>query len=344
MKDGWRFTLPRQAPAAQPGPPIPDLSPEARRKQALKWHEHVRDHVRLTLRGRAMEVIRRVATGAWNDGFIHAGNLAYMSLVAIFPFFIVGAAIFALLGEADQAASITWILAGMPPAVRGALEPVARDVIVARSGWVLWAGAAVALWTVGSLIETLRDILRRAYGTRATLSFWHYRLISTGIIIIAVILLIASLLAQVAIGTAQEVIDARIPDFSDLLAQLALSRLVPAATLYLSLHLLFFALAPAAYRHRRYPKWPGALLVTLWSMAVTVNLPRVLRLMASWDLTYGSLAGIMIALFFFWLVGLGIVIGAELNAALAITPEEQAVLEKAGAEGDRDQSEGDASA
>ena len=32
----------------------------------------------------------------------------------------------------------------------------------------------------------------------------------------------------------------------------------------------------------------------------------------------------MIALFFFWLVGLGMVMGAELNAALAETPEEEA--------------------
>jgi membrane protein len=31
----------------------------------------------------------------------------------------------------------------------------------------------------------------------------------------------------------------------------------------------------------------------------------------------------MVALFFFWLVGLGVVIGAELNAALAETPEEE---------------------
>ena len=45
--------------------------------------------------------------------------------------------------------------------------------------------------------------------------------------------------------------------------------------------------------------------------------------MFSYDPTYGSLAGIMIVLFFFWLVGLGMVMGAELNAALAETPEEE---------------------
>jgi membrane protein len=56
---------------------------------------------------------------------------------------------------------------------------------------------------------------------------------------------------------------------------------------------------------------------------VTTLLPMVLRSFFTYDLTYGSLAGIMVALFFFWLVGLGVVIGAELNAALAETPEEE---------------------
>ena len=37
----------------------------------------------------------------------------------------------------------------------------------------------------------------------------------------------------------------------------------------------------------------------------------------------------MIALFFFWLVGLGMVVGAELNAALAETPEERDMLGQA---------------
>ena len=58
-------------------------------------------------------------------------------------------------------------------------------------------------------------------------------------------------------------------------------------------------------------------------MAVTIALPPAIRQFFSYDMTYGSLAGIMIALFFFYLVGLGVVIGAELNAALAETPEEE---------------------
>jgi membrane protein len=269
-------------------------------------------------------VAKRVLVGTYNDGFIHAGNLAYMAVLAIFPFFITGAAIFSVIGEQSQrAASINAVLYALPPVVGDVIGPVARSVIAQRSGWLLWAGGLVGLWTVGSLIETIRDVLRRAYGTEATAAFWKYRLLSTGIIIAAVVLLMLSLIAQVIIGAAQEVIDAYFPQLGDLLGSLALSRLVPAFGLYGSLYLLFYTLTPHAYRQRRYPKWPGALLVAGWWILVAIALPPLLRTVFSYNLTYGSLAGIMIALFFFWLVGLGMVMGAELNAALAETPEEQ---------------------
>jgi membrane protein len=112
--------------------------------------------------------------------------------------------------------------------------------------------------------------------------------------------------------------------------QLATSRLAPAVVIYASIYLLFLSLTPQQYSGRAYPKWPGALLVTLWWLAVTVALPNLLRMFFTYDLTYGSLAGVMIALFFFWLVGLGLVTGAELNAALAVTPEERELLGRVG--------------
>ena len=239
-------------------------------------------------------------------------------MLAIFPFFILGAAVFSAIGEeSERAATIDAILFALPPVVGNVIEPVARDVVEARSGWLLWIGAAIGLWTVSSLIETIRDILRRAYGTEATLAFWRYRLISFGLITGAVIVLILSLIAQVMIGTAQQVISAYLPWLSDVMNDLSFSRIIPAIGLYLSILMLFVSLTPESYRGRQYPKWPGALMVTAWWVGVTIALPPVLKRFFAYDLTYGSLAGIMIALFFFWLVGLGMVIGAELNAALA---------------------------
>jgi membrane protein len=313
---------------------IPSLSPEARRREARGLRHRVSRSVGPG--SRAFEVFKRTLLGAWNDGFIHAGNLAYMAVLAIFPFFITGAALFSAFGEEqERIAMVDTVLFALPPVVGNVLEPVARDVVEARSGWLLWAGAIVGLWTVGSLIETIRDILRRAYGTHATLAFWRYRLMSSGIIVAAVIVLLLSLIAQVLIGAAQEVIDAYMPQFGDAIGGLELTRLIPAFGLFGSIYFLFYSLTPQRYRARRYPKWPGALATTLWWIGVSIAMPPVLHNFFSYDLTYGALSGIMIALFFFWLVGLGLVVGAELNAALAVSPEEEEAG-RAGAEVEKD--------
>jgi membrane protein len=142
----------------------------------------------------------------------------------------------------------------------------------------------------------------------------------------AVIALIFALLAQVALSTAQQVVEVRFPWLSNLASILNLSMFLPPVIIYASLFLLFYTLTPSAYRIRRYPKWPGALLVTVWWVAVSSALPNVLHRFFTYDLTYGSLAGVMIALFFFWLVGLGMVVGAELNAALTESPEERDLI------------------
>ena len=325
-------------PPGDPGAPlaiVPDLSPEARRQRAERWSDGV--GARLDRQfgpgSRPHRVFTRVWTGAWNDGFIHAGNLAYTTIVALFPFFITVAAVFSAVGEPqEREASIRAFLLAVPPVVARALAPVAHDVVEARQGWLLWVGGLVGLWTVGSLVETIRDILRRAYGTPAAQAFWRYRLLSTGIIMLAVVALMFSLLGQVALSAMAQVIDSRFPTASAVLDDIALGRIAPALVLFLSLWLLFLSLTPERYRGRAYPKWPGALLVTLWWVLVSIGLPWVLRWIFHYDLTYGSLAGVMIALFFFWLVGLGMVAGAELNAALVESPEERGVIGRAGAE------------
>jgi membrane protein len=136
-------------------------------------------------------------------------------------------------------------------------------------------------------------------------------------------MLVLGLLTQVLIGTVEEVIDAWFPQLLHVVDTLALSRIVPVVAVFFSVFMLFLALTPHRYRGKRYDKWPGAALVTLWWLGVTLAFPPLLRMLFSYSLTYGSLAGIMITLFFFWLIGLGMVAGAELNAALAVSPEEE---------------------
>ncbi len=298
-------------------------SPEARRKRLAKTKARLG-----TIKGRfrrgshTYEVIKRVAIGVYSDGFIHAGNLAFLALLSIFPFVIVAAAVARLFGGTEEGMhAVNALLVTMPKDVAEVLQRPIRDVLEARSGGLLWLGALIGLYSTGSFIETIRDIIRRAYGVTYSRPFWEYRLGSAGMIIAAVIVAMMAFALSVLMSSVQTFIVQRIPGAEDLVGLLTLLQAAPALALFGSLYVLFYVLTPKRYRVGNCPKWPGAAFVAGWWILTTALLPVALSSLGSYDLTYGSLAGVTIALMFFFIIGLGLVIGAELNAARAETPE-----------------------
>jgi membrane protein len=295
-------------------------SPEARRKRQASMEaafghavvEQVKPGVY------PWEVLKRVAVGVYNDGFIHAGNLAYLALLAMFPFFILAAAVAHLLGRTqDGAMTVATFLAKLPPDVAATLRGPVQEVLTARTGPLLWFGAIVGLWTAASFIETIRDILRRAYGVKFCAPFWEYRIGSILMIVASVMLLMFAFAFTVVLSSIQHAIERLLPFSAGIGTTLGTLQVVPAGMMFLTFYVLFYALTPARYRRHGCKKWPGALLVTLWWLGTVQILPQAIGLFGGYSLTYGSLAGVMIALLFFFVIGLGVVMGAELNAALA---------------------------
>ena len=205
----------------------------------------------------------------------------------------------------------------MPPSVQTLLAQPIYDVLNARTGALLWLGAIIGLWTVGSFIETIRDILRRAYGTPFSNPFWQYRLTSMAIIILSVVLVMLAFSAQVFLTAAEQFIYRLVPFADGAAGWIGLSKLIPLFVIWFALYLLIWSLTPSRYRYGGYPKWPGALFIALWWYGALTLLPLAIARFSNYALTYGGLAGVIVALIFFWFIGLGIVIGAHLNAALA---------------------------
>jgi membrane protein len=296
------------------------LSPEERRKRLAAMAAAFGRDVAERLRPGAppFEVIRRVAVGVYNDGFIHAGNLAFLALLALFPFFIVATAVAQLLGQTESGArAVATILAQLPPDVAGTLGGPIEQALSARTGPLLWVGAVVGLWTAGSFVETIRDILRRAYGVKYSAPFWEYRLGSLAMILGAVVLLMFAFALTVLLSSIHHAIVAWLPLADTLIDRFNILRHLPALALFGTIYALFYLLTPSRYRKRGCRKWPGALLITVWWLVTVELLPESISLLGGYDLTYGSLAGVMVVLIFFFLIGLGVVAGAELNAALA---------------------------
>src|SRR3954464_6662167 len=212
---------------------ISPQSPEARRKRLASMRAAFGTEVEEKLKPRltAWEVVKRVAVGVYNDGFIHAGNLAYLSIVALFPFFIVAAAVAHLLGQSQDAMlTVTNVLRRLPPDVASTLREPVREVLTVRTGNLLWFGAIVGLWTATSFIETIRDILRRAYGVKFCAPFWEYRLGSMLMILGAGVMLMVAFAASAFLALAHALIVKWFPFAQGVATTLGLSRLVPGIT------------------------------------------------------------------------------------------------------------------
>ena len=303
---------------------MPQLSPETPEERArrgggtrARFDRHM---AKVRPGSYAFEVMKRVLIGVYSDGFIHAGNIAYLALISLFPFFIVAAAIASIFGQnAETIRAVGSFLNTLPPTVGDLLRKPILDVLAARTGSLLWLGALVGLWTVGSFIETIRDIFRRAYGTEFSQAFWRYRLGSVAVIVASVILALVSFLIQGLLTAAEQFVYRLVPFAEGAAGWIGLSRIIPAGVMFGALYLLFYSVTPSKYRYGKCRKWPGALFTTIWWLGATALLPVVLGQLGGYDLTYGSLAGVIVTLLFFFIIGLGISFAAHLNAALAET-------------------------
>jgi membrane protein len=305
--------------AQEPAP----QTPEARRRRLIKAHAKVDETLkRLGPGSRFRVILGRAFTGVWNDGFIHAGNIAYLTLLTIFPFFIVVAALAHAFGQGPTTVeAANEFLAQVPRDVADVLRKPISDVLLARSGTLLWLGALGGLWSAGGFIATIKDIIYRAYGVRSEAPFWRARLRYTATVIGSVVLVLVSFVLQAVLTAAEEGITRLFP-FADetLLLIINASKLVPGLFTFGALYLLFLVITPRRYRGRSCRKWPGPLFVAVWWLVVTSLLPLVLSLFSNYDLTYGGLAGVTVTLIYFFTIGLGLVFGAHLNAALAVVP------------------------
>jgi membrane protein len=145
--------------------------------------------------------------------------------------------------------------------------------------------------------------------------YLRWRLLGLLEVLGLVLLLLIAFAAQVVVTGAETFVYRLMPMAANIFPALGLQRIVPALLLFLALWGLFALLCPRRFRIA--PVWPGALATAAAWTATTLALPRALTLFGGYALTYGSLAGVIIALLYFYIIGLGMVLGAQLNAAIA---------------------------
>lgn len=261
-------------------------------------------------------IVRRVFTRTLRDGYIHAGNIAYLSLVTLLPLVILITAVTVAFGQTDAGQyAINGVLRALPGNIAELFEPVISEVLQARTGNLLWIGGIVALWTVTTFIETLRDINFRAFDLEPELHFLKYRLQSLAGTLIAILLVLIIFVFQFAMVVFIRDLEALLPIGIELPGWIDWSRLVTPVVLFLALWALLKLLTPPVRKYS--PTWPGALITTIAWVIGSLLIGPTFSTFSHMGLTYGALSGVMLALLFFYAIGFALVAGVETNAAIA---------------------------
>jgi membrane protein len=263
------------------------------------------------------QILKDSWNGFWDDdGPMMAGNLAYLSLIAVFPFFIFMIWLAGRFGRSDEGVrAINSFLATIPADVAAALRGPIAEVTLHRPQELLTIGVIIAIWSAGSVVETVRVIIHKAYNVPAGRPFWQYRLQSFTMVIGSALLVLIAISIQFLLAGLDQLLAAHLPRLRETLQSLDLARrLITPLLLYGALLVLLRALTPR--RIEPVWHWPGALFTALLWIGIAAALPQVLSRISNYSLTYGSLGGVMVTLLFFYLVGAVFVAGAQLNNAV----------------------------
>ena len=251
-----------------------------------------------------------------HDGLEIAGYLAFTAFTALFPFMILLASVAGFLGSPEAATDVIGLMFRfMPDDVAETLAPAVAEVMTQRRGGLLTFGLVVTLWTASNGVEGLRLSLSRAYDVQEMRSLWFRRLQSILFVVVGAFvvffmslsILLGPIVWQIAerffyLGDAEQLIwiIARYTFAGSLLfcGLLALHYWLPRNDLP------FHAVLPGIF-----------LTLVLWLLGAT-GFSIYLGTIGDYTVTYGSLAGVVITLFFFYITALLFIFGAEFNAVL----------------------------
>ncbi len=251
-----------------------------------------------------------------HDGLVHAGNMAFLGMLSFFPFLIFIVALSGFLGQTQFGQdAIAFLLANLPEEVTKVITTPIAGIVKNTSPEILTASVILALWTASSGIDAARAAVVSAFGGGLYRpKMWRARLESLSIVVIAAAftLLGMALLVFAPALLAAIATYVPLPEETESLWRLLRYGLGPASIL-MALYGMYFILAPRSH-FTELSYLPGTLVALVVWLITAAGFSTFLSYAGNLDVTYGGLAGVLIAQIFFFIVSIGFILGAELNA------------------------------
>lgn len=256
-----------------------------------------------------------------HSGFSMAGAVAYAFVVSLFPFFLFVSALASLFGgDALVQHAVDNIFKAFPPAVASTLAPQVESLLGSSRIDLLTVGGGMALFFATSAVETLRTALNGAYRVTETRSYPYSLLLSMLFVLVSAIsTLVLTWAVVVGPVIAERFEPAWVKEFIDATwlqsTWLTANSRYALAAVVLVVQLLVLHLWIAAGRRRLADVWPGVALSTLLWLAAGALYSYYLSF-SDYTRFYAGLSQLMVALIFFQVTAVIILLGAELNRGI----------------------------
>ncbi|MFD2263134.1 YihY/virulence factor BrkB family protein [Lacibacterium aquatile] len=254
---------------------------------------------------------------ASGSGLYLASHVAFSALLALFPFLLCLTALVAFMGGGlVKMEGITHLaFEYLPPTVAETLLPVVEGILRKKRTGFIGFGLIGALWAASSGVDALRDALTGAYRLEDRRAFWKSKLVSLVGVLLAGVAFILLSLAVVLAPVLWKATAYFIPlSWADKWV-FDIARYTASAGVLFGAILVLHRWLPCQTMSWRF-LWPGVLTTSVLWLALAAGFSLYVTKLGNLGATYGSLAGVIGVMLFFYFSAILFVLGAEVNIAI----------------------------
>jgi membrane protein len=279
--------------------------------------ERILRRLRAELRLSGLAAWRALVEVVNSNDVTHAASIAYYALLSFFPFLLL---IFSILGsitddENDRIAVLTFVFRYFPTQ----LDFVNNQLLAFRDTRVELgvAGALALIWASLGVFGAVTSGVNEAWGVERQRSFWKHRMVSFLMLVAAGGVMIIGLLLVGAVEVAQA------SSFGVMLARFGWLGVLQTLTadylatilLIVGVGLVYYFIPNAKIRFR--DVWVGAALTgVLWRLAFD-GFSWYIGANTSMRMIHGSIAAVVVFLFWVYISSIILMYGVEFTAAYA---------------------------
>ena len=270
---------------------------------------------------------KTIAKRTWESMFAdrlfgRAAELGFYFLFALFPTLFSASSI---LGLVARSASqfydriLAYLALVIPTQALGTVLATFNETTAAATRGKLTFGLIAAIWSASAGVSAIQDSLNTVYKVKENRSYLAARLYAIALTIILTIIITLVLCAMLGGDFVAAFISHQLNNGPLIVVAATMARLIAwaiaSALLSLSSAVIYYW-APDLDTRRWHWLTPGGAFGILGWLIASLALRIYLSFFNSYSVTYGSLGAVIILLTWFYITGLMILVGAEINSQI----------------------------